>query len=93
VSKVRYIGFGMINVDTHMLMRIVSFVRMREQAFIPVVPIDMLMQQTGQELSNVKASIPYNYTHENHCARGNDSGQVLHNTMSAFPLANNSDLT
>jgi hypothetical protein len=33
-----------------MLARIVSFIGMRVQAFIPVVSMDMLMQQTGQEL-------------------------------------------
>jgi hypothetical protein len=43
-----------------MLTHIVSFIGMRVQAFefIPVVSMDMLKQQTGQELSKVKASIP-----------------------------------
>jgi hypothetical protein len=73
VSRVRYIRLGLINVDTHMLTRIVSFNGMRVQAFMPVVSMDMLMQQTGPELSNVKASIPSSYAHQNHCDGGNDS--------------------
>jgi hypothetical protein len=81
VSRVRYIRLEMINVDTHMLSHIVSFIGMRVQAFIAVLSMDMLMQQTGQELSNVKASISCSYAHQIHCDRRNDSGQVLHDTM------------
>jgi hypothetical protein len=81
VSRVRYIRLEMINVDTHMLSHIVSFIGMRVQAFIAVLSMDLLMQQTGQELSNVKASIPCSYAHKILCDRRNDSGQVLHDTM------------